>query len=406
MATRKVYLTVESGGYITNGKGEWVDFYVTSGGEAFGAYEPYAIEIDFSGVTSWHSGNVTHDWKIEISSDGEYGELGDNYTTIGTFSKIMNRSNANFDLDYTLLTSTAISNLKSNGITNIGIFQDNEKRRIEGYSYASAVATIYYNEPSYDWNYGPSNVQVSQNNDGTFNASWDAASWQGPGSIWYYMTSSVATGVSWIWNGGTTTANNVSIPAYDSQITITITAEEQDSWSGRQTSTTYTFKAPTLSAPSISLSATTGQSVTITRGDSTVNKGSATSITYDLYRGSSKVGTFSGKTYSINQSTLESWKQTTITFKVKATASGVKPVVNNKSTLTAESSTITFTFEPYKTILYYTGNGSINGYEECIVYYYTGNPNEGNNGWVECEPYIYTGESNATINGWQLCSYI
>jgi hypothetical protein len=40
------------------------------------------------------------------------------------------------------------------------------------------------------------------------------------------MTSSVATGVSWIWDGGTTTANNVSIPAYGSQITITITAEE------------------------------------------------------------------------------------------------------------------------------------------------------------------------------------
>jgi hypothetical protein len=80
-------------------------------------------------------------------------------------------------------------------------------------------------------------------------------------------------------------------------------------------------------------------------------------------------------------------------------------VVNKQSELFADSDVVTFTFEPYKTILYYTGNGSINGYEECIVYYYTGNPNEGNNGWVECEPYIYTGESNATINGWQICSY-
>lgn len=42
MAQRKVYLTVEDGGYTTKGDGEWVDFYVTSGGQAFGTYEPYA----------------------------------------------------------------------------------------------------------------------------------------------------------------------------------------------------------------------------------------------------------------------------------------------------------------------------------------------------------------------------
>lgn len=271
--------------------------------------------------------------------------------------------------------------------------------------YAAEVTVTW--EQSYEWNYGPSfpSDPITQNDDGTFNITWNAASWQGPSSIWYYMFSSVATGASWIWDGGTTTANNVSIPAYDSQITITIAAEEQDTWSGRSASTSYTFSAPSLSAPTISLSSTKGTQVTITRGDSYVNKGSATSITYDLYRDSNRVGSFSGKTYSIDQSTLEDWNQTSITFKIKATAFGVKPVVNDNSTLPAESNTATFTFEPYKTILYYTGNGPINGYEECIVHYYTGDPNEGNNGWVECEPYYYTGNTSEGINGWVPCSY-
>lgn len=389
MAYRTVYLTVESGGFTTNGDGEWVDFYVTSGGEAFGAYEPYAIEIDFSGVTSWHSGNVTHDWKIKISSDGEYGELGDNYTTIGTFSKVMNQSTANFDLDYTSLNSTAISNLKSKGITNIGIFQDNDNRRIVGYSYASAVATIYYNEPSYEWNYGPSNISVSQNNDGTFNISWDAASWQGPGDVYYYVYSNPADEREWLVSTTETSAKDILIPTYGS-VTIYVYGYQYDTYTSSSTaSKQVTFSAPSLNAPTISLSTTKGQSVTITRGDSTVNKGSATSITYDLYRGSSKVGTFSGKTYTVNQSTLESWNQISITFKIKATASGVKPVVNNNSTLTAESTTATFTFEPYKTICYYDGSNQV----ECIVYYYDGS------NWQECEPYYYDGSN------WQLCSY-
>lgn len=392
MAYRTVYLTVESGGFTTNGDGEWVDFYVTSGGEAFGAYEPYAIEIDFSGVTSWHSGNVTHDWKIKISSDGEYGELGDNYTTIGTFSKIMNESNANFDLGYTSLTSTAISNLKSKGITNIGIFQDNDNRRIVGHSYASAVATIYYNEPSYDWNYGPTITSIKNNNNGEYTIEWSAANWQGENTyvrydVFIYQGDTYVSESDYI----TSLSHTASIPKYDTELTFYVRASLSSGSSRTINSTTVkkTFNSPTLSKPTISLSNNKGQSVIITRDDSQVNDGSATSITYDLYQGSSKVGTFSGKTYSINQSTLESWKQTTITFKVKATASGVKPVVNNKSTLTAESSTITFTFEPYNTICYYDGSNQV----ECIVYYYDGSS------WQECEPYYYDGSN------WQLCSY-
>ena len=407
MATRTVYLTIESGGYTTKGEGEWIDFYVTSGGEAFGIYEPYAIEIDFSGVTSYYGSSVTHKWKIKLAGDGSYGNYGDNYYTIAEFSKAMYDDTANFDLSYTSLNSDAINLLKTQGLTNIGIFQVGT-RKIVGKSSASAIATIYYNEPSYDWDSGPTITSIKNNNNGEYTIKWSAANWQGGNTyvrydVFIYQGSTYVSESDYL----TSLSHTALIPKYDTELTFYVRASLSSGSNSTIKSETVKkiFNSPTLSKPTISLSNNKGQSVTITRGDSQVNDGSATSIAYDLYRDSNKVGTFSGKTYTINQSTLENWNQTNIIFKIKATASGVSPVVNNNSKLTSESNTATFTFEPYKTILYYTGSGPINGYEECIVYYYTGNSNEGNNGWVECEPYIYTGESNATINGWQLCSY-
>ena len=392
MAERKVYLTVEDGGYTTKGDGEWVDFYVTSGGEAFGAYEPYAIEIDFSGVTSYYGNSVTHKWKIKISGDGEPGDYGDHYETIAEFSKSMYDDTANFDLGYTVLESDAISILKNQGLTNIGIFQNND-RRIVGKSSASAVATIYYNEPSYDWNYGPTITSIKNNNNGEYTIEWSAANWQGGNTyvrydVFIYQGSTYISESDYL----TSLSHTASIPKYNTELTFYVRASLSSGSSSTIKSATVnkTFNSPTLSKPTISLSNNKGQSVTITRGDSQVNDGSATSIDYDLYRDSNKVGTFSGKTYSINQSTLEDWNQTSITFKIKATASGVKPVVNSNSTLTSESNTATFTFEPYKTICYYDGSNQI----ECIVYYYDGS------NWQECEPYYYDGSN------WQLCSYI
>ena len=272
--------------------------------------------------------------------------------------------------------------------------------------YAAEVTVNW--EYSYDWNYGPTITSIKNNNDGEFTIEWSAASWQGGNTyvrydVFIYQGSTYISESDYL----TSLSHTASIPKYDTELTFYVRASLSSGSSSTKKSetTTKTFNSPTLSKPTISLSNTKGQSVTVTRDDSQVNDGSATSITYDLYRGSNKVGTFSGKTYSISQSTLEGWNQTSITFKIKATASGVKPIVDSKSTLTSESNTATFTFEPYKTICYYTSNGSINGYEECIVYYYTGDTTKGDNGWVECEPYYYTGDTSIGDNGWQICSY-
>lgn len=265
--------------------------------------------------------------------------------------------------------------------------------------YAAEVTVDW--EYSYDWDNGPTITSIKNNNNGEYTIKWSAANWQGGNTyvrydVFIYQGSTYVSESDYL----TSLSHTALIPKYDTELTFYVRASLSSGSSSTIKSETVkkTFNSPTLSKPTISLSNNKGQSVTITRGDSQVNDGSATSIAYDLYRDSNKVGRFSGKTYTVNQSTLEDWNQTSITFKIKATASGVKPVVDNKSTLTAYSDTVTFTFEPYKTILYYTGNGPVNGYEECIVYYYTGNPNEGINGWVECEPYFYN-------NGWQPCSH-
>lgn len=410
MATRKVYLTVEDGGYTTKGNGEWIDFHVTSGGQAFGAYEPYAIKIDFSGVTSYYDSSVTHKWKIKISGDGDPGDYGDHYEPIAEFSKSMYDDTANFDLSYTVLESNAISILKNQGLTNIGIFQNND-RRIVGSSSASAVATIYYNEPSYDWNYGPSNVQVSQNNDGTFNASWNEASWSGPSPVYYYIYGYINEEEEWLWDGSETNIKNIFIPKemYGKKIVIKVIAEESDSrnWTQRETSIEYTFQNPSLSIPQISISSNTGISLTINKIQSSSLSYCTGNIHYELHYGtienSTKIEKFSGDSYTITESQLEEWNIINQSFFIKAIATITKPTgIIPNNTLEQNSNIVNFIYEPHKTVIYFTESGP----QECIVHYYTGNPNEGNNGWVECEPYIYTGESNATIDGWQLCSYI
>ena len=366
-------------------------------------------KVSYSFTINSDKANSGYEHRLYWISVGSYGSGGPSLYASGSYSRdqrksaTMNSASYTFTGDMKYYVSGSEGWFSDYYITVCG--KGNNSSSGIASTMGDISITVTYELPQ--WNYGPSNISVSQNNDGTFNISWSPASWQGSGSVYYYVYSDPSDEREWLVSTTSTGQNNVVIPVYGN-VTIYVYGRQYDTNTNNFSSTaskSITFFAPSLNAPTISLSATKGQSVTITRGDSTVNKGSATSITYDLYQGSSYVGTFSGKTYSINQATLEDLKQTTITFKVRATASGVKPVVNEQSELFADSDVVIFTFEPYKTILYYTGNGSINGYEECIVYYYTGNPNEGNNGWVECEPYIYTGESNATINGWQLCSY-
>ena len=347
--------------------------------------------------SSVYNNNSDIDFDVDFTLTDNYGNtfLSNSSNTSYTISNLSNYYSHGNNVEFTLTVS--YEDVTSGGTT---LFSKSDE-----YRYTSATISL----GSFSKN--PSIVSINQNNDGTFNLSWNAATWSGSsGSLWYYITSNPSGPGDFLGSTSNTYLNNIAIPAYGN-VTIYVTAEEgnSDTWSGSGSKST-TFYLPSLSAPKISISPSSGSSTVITKTDNAVLSYGTGTINYKLYRGSInngvEIGTFSNNTYTITESQLNNWGVTNQSFFVKAIATITKPIgVITSNSLNENSNLVNFIYEPHKTILYYTGNGSINGYEECIAYYYTGNTNEGNNGWVECEPYVYTGESNATINGWQLCSY-
>ena len=363
-------------------------------------------KVSYSFTIDSDKANSGYEHRLYWISVGSYGSGGPSLYASGSYSKdqrkyaTMNSASYTFTGDMQYYVSGSEGWFSDYYITVCG----------KGNNSSSGIAskmgdisiTVTYELPQ--WNYSPSNISISQNNDGTFKISWNAASWSGGSSyIKYYIYCPQISTDNYFDIIGET-SKKYTIPGYSTDYTFYISAYENQtgSWAGDSIEKTYNFTAPYVTAPTISISPTSGISTTITRTNSSL-KYTDGEITYNLYRNNILVGTFSDLTYTISQDTLDSWNSENIEFQVKVTTSNLTN--NYGSPLTNKSNTVTFKYNLNKTILYYTGNGSINGYEECIVYYYTGNLNEGDNGWVECEPYIYTGESNATINGWQLCSY-
>lgn len=410
------------GGSTVNGNYTWYKVYYRENSSLY--HSGYIAAINNS--TSFINCELINE-SVSFSTNYSSG----NSLTLSWSSVYNNNSKVDFDVEFTLTdnygntflsnsssTSYTISNLSSyyshganvtftlcvsyEDVTSSGTVLFSKS---DVYSYAYATISL----GSFSSN--PKITSITQNSDGTFNLSWDAATWNGTtGNLWYYITSNPSGPGDFLGNTSETSLNNITIPAYGS-ITIYVTAKEGNTgnWSGSG-SKDFTFYKPSLSAPKISISPSSGSSTVITKTDNAVLSYGMGTIDYKLYRGSVnngiEIGDFSNDTYTITESQLNDWGITNQSFFIKAIATITKPtgVITNNS-LNKNSNLVDFTYEPHKTILYYTDNGSINGYEECIVYYYTGDTTKGDNGWIECEPYYYTGDTSIGNNGWQICSY-
>ena len=268
---------------------------------------------------------------------------------------------------------------------------------LSGTTYITAISVkVTYSLPSFTA--APKITSIVQNDDGTFTINWDKATWSGTGTIYYYVNAGSSS-----YSGVTGNKDTQSIPKYGESITFFVRASV-DGVSIDSENYTKTFSLPTLSTPSISINPSSGQSTVVTRGNSSLSNTKG-DITYTLKYNGKSAGQFSGTTFNVTEAKMTEWGGTSFTFTVTATATNLTNKANGEI-LTKTSSDVTFTFEPHKTILYYTGSGSIeNGYAECTIWYYTGYSTKGDNGWVECEPYYYTGDTSIGDNGWQLCSY-
>lgn len=379
MATRTIPLTVESGGYTTNGEGEWVAFFPDSNNGSFGNNNPtsYSITFNSSYLYANYSSNVTMKWQLKF-------KIGGKWYTIYTGSATMNKANSDFDSSGTL-SSSVISALKSGSISEVGVYQDGT-RKIKGSSSAYGTLTITYTEvtPSVT---KPGTPTITQNNDGTFKASWSASTGSnGSGSVTYQLwnvTDGIAASSSL-----TATSVTLDIPIYETAIEYKVVA----TYSGETSSSgiaTETFTKPSLSTPTnVKLSAATGESTTISWTASSITATAVSgNITYSIRKNGTEIETTTSTSYTFNKDITSTWGTSAVTLTVVATAATVNKHYPNLTSGT--SSGVSFTYKKsYQTISYYT-NGN---FVPCKVFYYT------NNEWKLCNINYYTDGS------WKPCS--
>ena len=115
MATRTIPLTVESGGYTTEGEGEWVAFFPDNNNEAFGNHNPtsYSITFNNSYLYANYASNITMKWDLDF-------KIGGTWYNVYSGSNSMSKSNSDFSSSGTL-SSSVISALKSGSISEIAI---------------------------------------------------------------------------------------------------------------------------------------------------------------------------------------------------------------------------------------------------------------------------------------------
>lgn len=170
-------------------------------------------------------------------------------------------------------------------------------------------------------------------------------------------------------SGNTLTLSNVSVGEHTYKVVASAGGLTAD---GASKSITIPAAAITWSNATLTL-AQNDTTVTATKGG-TATHNYGTAVTYYLYEGSTKIGTFSGNTLSFTPSVGAH------TYKTVASGGGISK--------DGASASITVV-EPHKTLKIYNSSGWV----ECIIYRYNGSS------FIEVEPYYYNGTS------WSACSH-
>lgn len=339
MATRTIPLTVESGGYTTGGSGEWVAFFPDSNNSSFGNNNPtsYSITFNSSYLYANYSSNITMKWQLKF-------KIGGNWYTIYTGSKTMKKTNSDFSSSGSL-SSEVITALKNNSISEVGVYQ-NGSRVIRGTSSAYGTLNITYTEviPTLGT---PSAPTITQNNNGTYTASWNAVSASnGSGSVQYRLWS-VTDGLA-LSSYSTSTSTTLNIGTYDYAFQFKV----QATYSGLTTSsgtTTKTFYKPYLDAPSNfkinSSTSYTGATAPLTWTQGAFNYTGGTR-TYEIYKGDSLVYTTgaSATSYTIPESTTKGWGTSAVTLKIRGKGTSLENTASGPTIYSSYTSTVSYTY--------------------------------------------------------------
>lgn len=373
MATRYLSLSIDKAG-TTGGEGDKLDFNVSGTNTAFGSHNPtyYSVSFNSSYLYADYASNITMKWKFRMKINGTWYDIYEG-------SRTMKKSSSDFSSSGSLPSNVA-SLLKSYPIDEVCIYQ-NGSRVIKGTSSATGSLSIDYTEV-YPYLGEPPAPTITQNNNGTYTASWGTATaYDGSGSVQYRLWS-VSDGLA-LTSYSTSRTATLDIGAYGTSLQFRV----QATYSGLTTNgatTTKTFTKPSLSKPSnVKLSAASGESTTISWSASSITATAVSgSITYSIRKNGTQIATTTGTSYTFNKDKTSTWGTSAITLTVVATCSTVN---KHYPTLTSSASSgVSFTYKAAGTTVgYWDGSKWVH----CYVYYFDGT------NWKQIDPYYNNGSS-------------
>lgn len=188
-------------------------------------------------------------------------------------------------------------------------------------------------------------LSATQLDNGYVRIKWNACSGSyGSTGITYRIRTGSATGTQ-VWSG-TTNSVDLSIASkfsYGTSYRIYVVAE----YSGisKNSSVTRTFTAPYVTQPTNLIStATIGPNTTLSWSASSVKHTTSTSgITYTIYKDETSIATTASTSYEITESIASAWSGT-VTFTVKASATGLSNTYSGTTITSVASNGVSYTY--------------------------------------------------------------
>lgn len=200
--------------------------------------------------------------------------------------------------------------------------------------------TINYTTPYYTT--APGAPSISQQPNGTLNASWSAAATNPASTISYELWEANSGGR--VASAGTSlSVSGVTIPNYGSPIEFYVVANSSTAGTYAGGRTSKTFAVPSLSTPTnVKLSAATGESTTISWTASTISNSTGT-ITYSIRKNGTEIKTTTDTSFTFEKDVTSTWGASAVTLTVKATATTVNQ--HYQSLESGVSSGVSFTYK-------------------------------------------------------------
>lgn len=380
----KYYVDSYVGSYTT--QGSWVfqlyGIAVNNGPYTGAAYsttsKPSSKVGSITASLSSSSDTGIHDYDFQGGEAQVYGENIDSDAAV---------ERTHCDLVGCTFANTTNTSAFSNSSISVKLRFNNSKTGDNSTQYITYIAiTVEYETASLT---SPGTPTIEQDEaTGLYSVSWASASGtNGSGNIEYRLVTSfdefyVGTSTEW---------KDAIPPSYGEQEWFQVTA----TYSGITTYSGYaymTFQAPTLTAPTLSISPDSGSSATLSWYKPTVSYGELDNCDYFvIYSTGSSSGieyvSFTGSTDEfLTSNVTESWLSSTVGEGNSVAFQLITIAYLNNTTSDYESlvdigSNVFFTYDGANTIGYYTGTS----WQPCTVHYYTGTE------WKECIPYYYNG---------------